>query len=227
MARNVTTIANDGDSASAPNSSARVARDNNQGYEASTGILPCKLFNASSLMNKLDKLSCVLQSSHFDVIFVTESWLRHDFPDALLLSNTAYDLFRKDRPDIYGVAVFLRNTLEVVSFDLPPIYSSLECVAFDVVLSTASCYLFICFYNPPSCVNSVDIITLCSLIDFLSMTNYPLFIVGDFNLPDINCDVPIAISLGCPSHNLFLNCVTQNGLTQIVPLMVPIVLIWS
>ena len=146
MARNVTTSANDGDSASAPNSSARVARDNNQGYEASTGILRCKLFNASSLMNKLDNLS---QSSDFDVIFVTESWLRHDFPDALLLSNTAYDLFRKDRPDGYGVAVFLRNTLEVVSFDLPPIYSSLECEAFDVVLSTASCYRLICFYNPP------------------------------------------------------------------------------
>ena len=103
--------------------------------------------------------------------------------------------------------MFLRNILEVVSFDLPPIYSSLECVAFDVVLSTASCYRFNCFYNPPSCVNSVDIITLCSLIDFLSMTNHPLFIVGDFNLPDINCDVPIAISLGFPSHDLFLNCV--------------------
>ena len=46
------------------------------------------------------------------------------------------------------------------------------------------------------------------------MTNHPLFIVGDFNLPNINWDVPI--SLGSPSHDLFLNCVTQNGLTQIV-----------
>ena len=108
-------------------------------------------------------LSCLLQSSDFDVIFVTESWLRHDFPDSLLLSNTAYDLFRKDRPDGYG-------GVAVVSFDLLPIYSSLERVAFDLVYSTASCYLFICFYNPPSCVNSVNIITLCSLIDFLSMT---------------------------------------------------------
>ena len=130
------------------------------------------------------------------------------------MSNTAYDLFRKDRPDGYGgVAVFLRNTLKVVSFDLPPIYSSLECVAFDVVLSTTSCHRFICFYNPPSCVNSVDTNTLSSLNDFLSMTNHPLFIVGDFNLPDINWDVPI--SLGSPS-DLFLNCVTQNGLPQTV-----------
>ena len=79
---------------------------------ASTGILRCKLFNARSLKNKLDNLSCLLQSSDFDVIFVTESLLRHDFPDSLLLSNTAYDLFRKDRPDGYGgVAVFVRNTL--------------------------------------------------------------------------------------------------------------------
>ena len=62
-----------------------------------------------------------------------------------------------------------QSMIKVVSFDLLPIYSSLECVAFDVVLSTASCYRFICFYNPPSCVNSVDTITLCSLIDFLSI----------------------------------------------------------
>ena len=76
------------------------------------------------------------------MIFVTESWLRHDS----LLSNTAYDLFRKDQPDGYGgVAVFARNTLKVVSVDLLPIYRSLECVAFDAVLSTASCYRFICF----------------------------------------------------------------------------------
>ena len=86
-----------------------------RGHEASTGILRCKLFNARSLKNKLDNLSGLLQSSDFDVIFVTESLLRHDFPDSLLLSNTAYDLFRKDRPDGYGgVAVFVRNTLKVV-----------------------------------------------------------------------------------------------------------------
>lgn len=93
-------------------------------------------------------------------------------------------------------------------------YSSLECVAFDLVLSKVYCYRFVCFYNPPTCAtSSVDTATLCSLIDSLSMT-YPLFIVGNFNLPNINWYVPI--SLGSPSHDLFLNCVTQNGLTQIV-----------
>lgn len=50
---------------------------------------------------------------------VTESWLRHDFPDSHLLSKTDYSLlFRKDRPDDYGgVAVFVSNLLKVVGID--------------------------------------------------------------------------------------------------------------
>ena len=122
------------------------------------------------------------------MIFITESWLRYDFPDSLVLSKTSYSLFRKDRLDGYGgVAVFVSNLLKVVSIDIPPMYSSLECVAFDLVLSRASCYRFICFYHPPTCAaSSVDTANLCSLIDSLSTTTYPLFIVGDFNLPNIN-----------------------------------------
>ena len=171
-------------------------------------ILRCKLFNARSLRNKLDNLSCLLQPADFDVIFITESWLRYDFPDSLVLSKTFYSLFRKDRPDGYGgVAVFVSNLLKVVSIDIPPMYSSLECVAFDLVLFKASCYHFICFYHPPTCAaSSVD-------IDSLSTTTYPLFIVGDFNLPNINWYVPI--SLGSP-HDLFLTCMMRNGLTQLV-----------
>ena len=101
------------------------------------------------------------------MIFITESWLRYDFPDSLVLSKTSYSLFRKDRPDGYGgVAVFVSNLLKVVSIYIPPMYSSLECVAFDLVLSKASCYRFIYFYHPPTfAASSVDTANLCSLID--------------------------------------------------------------
>ena len=162
------------------------------------------------------------------MIFITESWLRYDFPDSLILSKTSYSLFRKDRPDGYGgVAVFVSNLLKVVSIDIPPMYSSLECVALDLVLSKASCYRFICVYHPPSCAaSSVDTANLCSLIDSLSMTTYPLFIVGDFNLPNINWYVPI--SLGSSSHDLFLTCMMRNGLLNWYHIlrMDPIALIW-
>ena len=57
------------------------------------------------------------------MIFITESWLRYDFPDSLVLSKTSYSLFRKDRLDGYGgVAVFVSNLLKVVSIDIPPMY---------------------------------------------------------------------------------------------------------
>ena len=172
------------------------------------GLLPLLLIALlkvirDSLRNKLDNLSCLLQSADFDVIFITESWLRYDLPDSLVLSKASYSLFRKDQPDGYGgVAVFVSNLLKVVSIDIPPMYSSLECVAFDLVLSKASCYRFICFYHPPTCAaSSVDTANLCSLIDSLSTTTYPLFIVGDFNLPNINWYVPI--SLGSPSLTIY------------------------
>ena len=179
-------------------------------------MLRCKLFNARSLRNKLDNLSCLLQSAAFDLIFTTESWLRNDLPDSIVLSKTAYTLLRKDRPDGYGgVAVFLSNVLKFVVIDLPPTYSSLECVAFDVVFSKSCYYRFICIYHPPTCAASiVETANLCSLIDFLSTTTYPLFIVGDFNLPNINWYVPM--SLGSLSHDLFLNCMMRNGFTQMV-----------
>ena len=117
----------------------------------------------------------------------------------ILLSCPKHPIVYSERIDLMVMAVFVSNLLKVVSIDIPPMYSSLECVAFDLVLSRASCYCFICFYHPPTCAaSSVDTANLCSLIDSLSTTTYPLFIVGDFNLPNINWYVPI--SLGSPSH---------------------------
>ena len=51
--------------------------------------------------------------------------------------------------------MFVRSVLKVVCINMPPTYSSLECVAFDVMLSAVNRY--VCIYNPQSSVNSVDI----------------------------------------------------------------------
>ena len=66
------------------------------------GMIKSKLFNARSLYNKIDLLSVLLLPNDFDLIFVTESWLHSSVPDGLLLSNSAYTVYRKDRQDGYG-----------------------------------------------------------------------------------------------------------------------------
>ena len=67
------------------------------------GMIKCKLFNACSLYNKIDLLSVLLLPNDFDLIFVTESWLHSSVLDGLLLSNSAYTVYQKDRQDGYGV----------------------------------------------------------------------------------------------------------------------------
>ena len=92
------------------------------------GMIKCKLFNARSLYNKIDLLSVLLLPNDFDLIFVTESWLHSSVPDGLLLSNSAYTVYRKDRQDGYGgVAVFVKNIHQVFQVILSDTYLSIEC----------------------------------------------------------------------------------------------------
>ena len=75
------------------------------------------------------------------MIFITESWLRYDFPDSLVLSKTSYSLFRKNRPDGYGgVAVFVSNLLKVVSIDIPCMHAGIVEQDYALIPYTESLY---------------------------------------------------------------------------------------
>ena len=96
----------------------------------SNGFLRCKLFNSCSLRNIIN----LVNSFKFDLILVTESWLCSSDPDCLLLSNSQYNLHRKDRINGYGgVAVFVRNVLSIVHIDLPNDFTNTECMVLDLL----------------------------------------------------------------------------------------------
>ena len=180
------------------------------------GMIKCKLFNARSLYNKIDLLSVLLLPNDFDLIFVTESWHHSSVPDGLLLSNSAYTVYRKDRQDGYGgVAVFVKNIHQVFQVILSDTYLSIECLVIDIFFTRSVAYRFMCFYNPPSSANdSESTETLCSCIDCYSNTCYPVFVVGDFNFPAIDWRIPTCS--GCLNHSKFLTCTLCNGFTQLV-----------
>ena len=72
-----------------------------------------------------------------------------------------------------------------------------------------------CFYNPPSLANDIQSTeNYCSCIDYYSNTCHPVFVVGDFNFPAIDWNIPICN--GCLNQSKFLTCTLRNGLTQLV-----------
>ena len=72
-------------------------------------------------------------------------------------------------------------------------------------------YRFVCVYNPPALAQDISHTTLlCSLFNHYCCINNPVFLVGDFDYPNIDWSIPM--SLGSVSHE---TCTMQNGLTQI------------
>ncbi len=70
------------------------------------------MFNAGSLMNKLDELNNLASLSHIDVIGVTETWLH----DELNVSLPGYVLFHHDCPSSKrgggGVPLYVKSNLQ-------------------------------------------------------------------------------------------------------------------
>jgi len=151
----------------------------------------------------------------YDLIFVTESWLNPTISDALLVGNTDYYVFRKDRPDGYGgVAIFTKTSLNVASIDLLPRFSTLECLQIDVIVRQES-YRFVCIYHPPSFTNDVAKTNLlCSLLDSCSALTNTVFLIGDFNFPNIDWQIPESNGNLC--HDNFFDATLRNGLYQLV-----------
>ena len=77
------------------------------------------MFNARSVMNKIDDLSVFMYENDPDVVFVTESWTSSDTLDSQLCM-TGYELYRFDRRYRKGggCIIYAKNDLNVVQLDI-------------------------------------------------------------------------------------------------------------
>jgi len=95
-------------------------------------LLKCALFNARSLINKLDCLKLLLELMCIDILLITETWLDSTIPDSLLSCQNNFVCFRKDRDRFGGgVCILVNSALNIVPVPIPAKFCSLEIVAIN------------------------------------------------------------------------------------------------
>ena len=101
-------------------------------------VIRCKLLNARSLRNKREHFLTILKSGDYDILFITESWLKPEFVNSLLIENCDYSIFRQDKLQAKGggVAIVAKNNLKLLSVPIPAAYSTIEVTGVDVLLSS-------------------------------------------------------------------------------------------
>ena len=134
-----------------------------------------------------------------------------------MFQPNGYDVVRADRTVSRGGGVLLlyKNHLKVENVEF--VDNNIDMCSFEflcVDIYTKVCtFRFICFYVPPcsSCSNTV-ISNVCKIIRKLLTDTKPCYILGDFNLPNINWE--IFSTGGDLSHKTFLDFCISNDLSQ-------------
>ena len=178
--------------------------------------LTCLAQNMRSLNNKfgsLRALSPVLR--RFDIIVLTETWLKPHVSDSELSSVfDGHVWLRHDREGGVaggGVACALRASLLSVR------QSELESGEMILVDLTAYCPVVtvIAAYRPPD--NGVAVKNIVSVMKAVCATEHPVFMVGNFNLPEIDwrrpCEHPVLLRRSARAVTL-VDATAQCGLQQ-------------
>ena len=103
-------------------------------------LLNCIFFNARSINNKLHEFYDLLSGSAqqlYDIVMVTETWLKTSILNSLILNNHNNNIFRWDRTNTTGggVCILVCKLFEATLVTIPDEFSTAELVAVDVQLN--------------------------------------------------------------------------------------------
>ena len=177
----------------------------------------CKQVNLQSLRAKKTCLYNLVDSSQPDVIVGTETWLKPDIHDSEFCPPGYIVRSRRDRHDGYGgVIIMTKSTIPA-----DEIYNSndSELAAIAVKRGSKSPLITAGLYRPPSS-NQAQADRVCEEIRDLAHANRnaPLWITGDFNLPDVNWSTLSTNGNSNPAavNHAFISTFTDCGLQQMV-----------
>jgi hypothetical protein len=128
-----------------------------------------------------------LNTTNPDIVGVTESWLNSTISDSVIISDTNFSIFRKDRIDTRvggGVCILVNNaTVKTVPVQIPPRFDSLELVAVDIITGTSIfnyslltdlhaaqimiqylCHILLCFVNALNLLFQSTQLSFCVVI---------------------------------------------------------------
>lgn len=144
------------------------------------------------MVNKLDELKASIQNTNAHVILITETWLTDQIPDSLVAMPDYY-LFRKDRgTNGGGVCIFIKrniggqNVHAVISQRFETA-GSVESLWLEVKISNFR-FLVACVYRQKQETTVELNLGLIRAIESAMTLKEPVFIMGDFNYPEITWD---------------------------------------
>ncbi len=134
----------------------------------------------------------------------------------------ALRVLRKDRVNRQGggVPILAKKSLSIIQISNPVgSTEDLESLAADMK-TRGDFFRLICVYRPPNASNQLSLDLWRSLSFRLCPDKSPVFIVGDFNLPNVDWNFICRNKLQCSVHNHvlkeFFSFVRGNGLSQLI-----------
>ena len=179
------------------------------------------MFNARSIVNKLDCLNLFLKSQPLFIAFIVETWLKPINSDSFVIDNSYFSILRNDRLNDRGggvAAIFpisLASKISSVQLD-SNLCVGFEIIAFDFYFASSNFSRFICVYLPPcSAKNSLIVKNLIHLLNVITDLKSDVFILGDFNFNDIKWNKPYLTSISQPSF-MFKSYLDSHFMKQLV-----------
>ena len=179
-------------------------------------FLSCMYFNSRSICNKLDELHHLVYEQNLDIVFICETWLHTGITDGLIDPRGCYSIFRRDRPCCRGggVCIMVSKYYKAAEVEVD-LHCGLELIGVDINISDTKIRLIIA-YRPPGVNTEMIAYTdeLCKQLKLMSNTVQPVFLVGDFNCPDVNWSAFEAPNDSV--QNVFSDFVCETGFVQLV-----------
>ena len=170
------------------------------------------LLNARSLRTKLVDFQTSIYAENVDLLIVTETWLTSAILDHKILPS-CYDMHHRDRSDRRGGGVLLAVKNDINAVRRIDLESNCELVVVEVCPDRGNKFILCGFYRPPS-TKSEYLLELKRLLSKVEGDSTPIYLCGDFNLPDINWDYQIVPCFDNIS-TLFCEIINDSFLLQI------------
>ena len=171
--------------------------------------------DSTSKVCKMTLLQNLVYSAKYDIVCICETWLNNTVLNSELLPG--YSIFRRDRVGKIGGGVLVAVKLNIHAtrrLDLEN--KDTEFVVIELPVENSKSALLYSFYRPPDSVpDAVEQLNL-------SLQNTPesscIILVGDFNLPAINCSLhqPTPTINGGLLEESLCNLVGDNFLEQFI-----------
>lgn len=184
--------------------------------------------NTRGLNTKISDFSLSVLSSDYDVIALTETWLKQSVDNTELFGNS-YFVYRCDRSSLNsnfkrggGVLIAVKSCFSSQSVEFTTC-SNLEIAIVKIVINRISIFI-LCLYIPSGSPRIIYDNVLSALNEFFNKTligiNDLLLLCGDFNLPYCKWmphgEFPnVLVPSGTESDLDFLNSIHSHGLFQI------------